>query len=472
MKKVVFLFVFLLFAANAFAFDITSSDATIDVRAGGSIDVQLNLTSTESETVSLSFSDGKTWVTMDLQNVALTPGEVKPIHVSISPYLTTQLGLYKVGVLAESLKTGTLKKSDIFFNVKRGEQVYVEKIMVTGNLEPKGYVKITTDVKNYRQTTVSDVSFNVIVSSPTKNIMDTTIKIDKLDPMQSKTIESVVTLDSQAESGTYVIYVKTDYQSLIDRSEQTFAVVRKSILTKEYVKTPLLLGYSKQIKVLNEGNQIGDDIVSDSIPSVDSIFFYGDKPLSKDGEKYTWEVKNIAPGEEKVITYYIDYSPLIVFIIAIVIALWFFFYKYRTVRIRKFILHKKFIEEGEDFTVGIEVHNGLKKLDDVTVKDFVPPIFKIHDTEGMIPHKKSTGSGTELTWKLHDMKKNETRIFTYKVMPIFGVNGTIKLPKASAEFKYTKRNVRNLSDEAEIGIVENGLPDVKNVKKMFKKKKD
>jgi hypothetical protein len=473
MKKLVCVFVFLLFAASAFAFDITSNDATRDVRAGGTVDVQLNLTSDISETVSLSFLDAKTWVSMNVQNVALNPGETKTIHVYISPLLNIQLGLYKISVIGESLKTTELKKSDIFFNVKRGEQVYVEKILVTGNLEPKGYAKVTTEVKSYLQTTVNDVKLNVIVASPTKNIMDMTVKINKIDPMETKSIENVVTLDSLAEAGTYAVYVKTDYQGIVDRAEQAFTVIRKSILTKEYERFSLLLGYGKRIKVTNEGNQVGDDVVYDSVPSVDSVFFYGDKPSTKDGERYGWDIKNLEPGETKVITYYIDYSPLIVFILAIVIALWFFFYKYRTVRIRKYILHKKFIEEGEEFTVGIEIHNGLQKFEEIAVKDFVPPIFKIRDTEGLTPHKKSTSVGTELTWKLREVKRKETRIFTYKVVPIFGVNGTIKLPQASVEFKYAKRNVRNMSNVPEIGIVEGGLPmeQVRNVKKMFRKKK-
>ena len=134
-------------------------------------------------------------------------------------------------------------------------------------------------------------------------------------------------------------------------------------------------------------------------------------------------------------------------------AVWIFFYKVRIIRIKKFILEKKFIEEGEEFTVGIEIANSTgRKIENVTVKDFVPSVFNIKEGEGLKPVRKKTAAGAELTWKLKDVHKNEVRILSYKILPVFGVHGTIRLPQASVSFMGRKKTVEIKSAFANIGV--------------------
>jgi len=72
----------------------------------------------------------------------------------------------------------------------------------------------------------------------------------------------------------------------------------------------------------------------------------------------------------------------------------------------------------EEFTVGIEIANSTgRKIENVTVKDFIPSVFDIKEGEGLKPVKKKTAAGAELTWKLKDVHKNEVRILSYKILP-------------------------------------------------------
>ncbi|MEM7819221.1 MAG: hypothetical protein QXD48_00125 [Candidatus Aenigmatarchaeota archaeon] len=467
MRKLLLFVLFLLIANVVFAFEISAPEGTIDIGTGSTKIININLTSNKDDDITFSFVDGKTWINLDVQKIKINAGEIKTVKVYISPFFTTQFGLYKIGIVAESTISKETKKADIFINVKRGEYIYIDKVTVSGNLEPKGYAKIETTIKNYKLKTVNDIYVHTIVSSPLRKLLDTTIKIDKLDPDESKTIENIINFDRLAEPGTYNVKIISEYMNEKNEYEQTFAVIKKSVITKQYEKFPLLLGYGKTIRVRNDGNEVGDEIVYDDVPKFDSIFFYGDEPTQKEDGRYAWKIKDIKPDEEKTITYYIDYSPLFVFVLAIIIVFWFFFYKYRTVRISKFILNKKHIEEGEEFTVCINVYNGLKKLDEILVHDFVPSIFKIKDTEGPVPHKKTTNIGTELTWKLKDVKSHETRILTYKIIPIFGVHGTIRLPEASAEFKFGKKFVKNISGSPSIGLVESEETKIKLLRSKF-----
>ena len=148
-----------------------------------------------------------------------------------------------------------------------------------------------------------------------------------------------------------------------------------------------------------------------------------------------------------------DYSPLFLFIVVVLIAVWLFFFKIRTLKIKKFMLEKKFIEEGEEFTVGIELSNASgRKVDDLTVRDFVPSVFEFKEGEGPKPVRKKTAAGTELTWKVKDLHKNEERILSYKILPVFGVHGTVRLPQASASFTSGKKETEIKSLYTTLGI--------------------
>jgi len=448
-------FILLLMVGTSFAFSLNVPSRTISVPAGGAKEVQINITSQKVDDIVFSFSDSKTWVSMDIQHTVLNVSETKYMKVFISPPISIQLGLYRVGIIAESLTTDEKEERDLYINVERGERIYIEKITATGKLEPAGYVDIETYLKNYMKTTVQDIAMRMIVYSPKGEILDYGTTINKLDPMESKVVGKTIYFNKSADSGTYFIDVLITYLDEKETLEQTFTVVERSIMSTTHEKFSLLLGYGQTIKVRNDGNEIGNETVIEDISGFDAIFFSGDEPSKKIDGKYFWDFSDMEPAEERSITYQVDYSPLFLFILAVIVAWWYFFYKYRTLRIRKFIMQRKYIKEGEEFTVGIELHNGLgKKMKELTIRDFVPPIFKIKPGAGPAPKMKTTNIGTELIWKLSDLKRREDRILSYKITPMFGVHGVISLPSAYAEFTFNKMKAKNMSNITKLGVRE------------------
>jgi hypothetical protein len=456
MRKILFVAgIMLLFMISAsFAFELNVPTETISIPAGGTRDVMINITSSTNDNILFSFSDAKTWVSMDTQHMLINKSEMKFIKVSISPPPAIQLGLYKVGIVAESLNTNEKISKDLYMNIERGEKIYIENLMVTGKLEPMGYADIKATLKNYMKATVQDVSVHITAYSPTEKILDYTTTQNKIDPMEAVVVGKTLYFSKTAVSGTYNATVEINYVNGHEFSERTFNVVERSLITSTHENYPIFIGYGKTIKVRNDGNDVGNETVIEDISSFDSIFFSG-SPTRKEGNRYFWEIPNINPGEERTITYKVDYSSLFIFILAVIIAWWYFFYKYRTLRIRKFIMQRKDIKEGEEFTIGIELHNGLgRSVKELTVRDFVPPIFKIREAAGPEPKKKTTNIGTELLWKLDDLKRGEERILSYKIIPVFGVHGALTLPTAYVEFTFNKMNVKNMSNITRLGVKE------------------
>ncbi|MEM5811139.1 MAG: hypothetical protein QW641_02765 [Candidatus Aenigmatarchaeota archaeon] len=121
---------------------------------------------------------------------------------------------------------------------------------------------------------------------------------------------------------------------------------------------------------------------------------------------------------------------LTAFFVIILISL--VYWRYYTITINKILIGKE-----EDIKIKIVVRNARRiKLKDVTVKDFVPSLFKISkDFEFFEPQITKKSFGFELNWNLGDLNPNEEVILAYKIKPIVELVGKFKLPKAVLKFR-------------------------------------
>ena len=453
--------VVLVFAAEAHAFTLEAPPGTINVPTQGSRDIIIKIESDVQESVSVNLADAKTWTTLNSGFYKLSPGSRNDIVLAVSPLQATALGLYKVTIVAESLTTQLKVQKDIFISVYKGDVVDTEKIIVAGDAKPTAGMSVLVSVKNYKTVPSNEVVLNIVAYSPSRKLAEFTDIIDNINPDERENRTHMFNLPKQAEAGTYRIVATLLAGGESREATQTFSVESKPVISTTVERTPLMFGFAKKVTVTNDGNEEAPAVtLSDSISGIEGVFFAGDQPAGISGETYSWIVKNVSPGEVVVIDYRIDYLPLFVFIVALIIIFWIVFFKLRTVRIKKYIIQKKELEEGEEFTVGIEIKNALgRKVDEVTVRDFVPPVFDSKDMQNPAPSRKKTAAGQELTWRLRDVHHREERLVSYRIIPVFGVHGEIRLPRASATFRQGKREATNRSTHAFIGVAtERELP--------------
>ena len=452
MKIYTFLVAIILLSVPTFAFTMFMSEDTQIVPIGTSKEVNISVYSTKSDDISFSILDSKPWITQSTELMHLDGVSTKTLTVFLTPFLDTMPGIYKIGLLAES-PTGEQQSKFMFVNVEKINSVEIDKVEITGNYTPTGYANMNVIIRNYKTTTVKNLKVSASISSPVTKLIEFDQNIDSLDSGEMKNITYNFIIPKMAKSGLYTFDVKLESEGNVREKVRTFLVSSQAKFTETSSQQPLVLGFSRTITVTNIGNFADDATVTATLSPFEAAFYSGEKPLSIVNDEFTWVLESINPGEARTLYYRVDYTSLFLFLVVIGFAVWIFFYKVRIIRIKKFILEKKFIEEGEEFTVGIEIANSTgRKIENVTVKDFVPSVFNIKEGEGLKPVRKKTAAGAELTWKLKDVHKNEVRILSYKILPVFGVHGTIRLPQASVSFMGRKKTVEIKSAFANIGV--------------------
>ena len=112
---------------------------------------------------------------------------------------------------------------------------------------------------------------------------------------------------------------------------------------------------------------------------------------------------------------------------------------------------KKSVSRG-DGTHGIilEIKNPfLHHMTNVVVRDFVHPLATVvhEEIESIKPVIRKTEQGTELVWKLGDIRPKETRMLKYGVKTVFQ-GGGVAAPKAYIRFMNPKgKSFRIFSNE-------------------------
>lgn len=474
MKKAIALVLILFAAGISHALTISGTDDTVTVKAGMAKSIPINVGDSEESIVSLGIIDAKPWVSL-LHGTLDIKSDTKTTELMVSPYIDTQSSTYRFGIVASSAVSGITKK-DIFIRVEKGEIVDIESIRSTGNLVPKGDVEMKIKLKSTKAETVRNILVNTKITSPAGRVSEIEQTLEALEPDATETVIQTFSLPARAEEGDYEILATIAYNGEAKEKKGTFTVARKAIITENSERFSLLLGYGKRVKVSNEGNfaKKSYDIGQDISP-FDALFISGDEPMAKNDGKFLWRVENVSPGEERTVVYFVDYSPLFIIVIAIIISIWAVLFKMRSVRIRKYIIQKKFINEGEEFTVGIDLKNGTgKKVEHITVTDFVPSVFEFRHEHGPKPKKKKTHMGIELSWSVKDLYPNEERVLSYKIKPVFGVHGQLSLPPAKAALRHNNIQIELKSFSPRLGMVikdEEG-EECHRKRKFFRKRKE
>ncbi len=432
----------------ASTFTVASSAESISVPAGSSGYFEFNITSDADDVFSVTV-DGRPWTTVDNIRPVSKARVPETMMLYAKPGIDVAPGVYKIDIIFKSLTTDLQIEKRMYVTVSREKKVAIEKITVSGSLEPAGRVEITTYIRNFEDVTVTNVVVKGDVRSPEAKIASIHEVVNEIDPGQSIELKRVLVLPAQAEAGKYRIGIEMSYSNRTESYAQLFIVTSKEQFEKTVSDFLVFLGYGRLITIENKGNLPGSISVHDQA----GWFYAGPAPDKNEGNTYYWELRDIQPGEKRSIRYEINYVPLLVLIIILAIVIWALMFKIRTIRIRKFIMQRKHIREGTEFTVGIDIRNSSgRAAKDVVIMDFVPPVFTVKDAEGVKPQKRKGHAGTHLTWKFDEIGKHEERVLVYKIVPLIGVHGEVGLPKAHVRFKSGAAQRKNSSLFATIGV--------------------
>jgi len=294
------------------------------------------------------------------------------------------------------------------------------------------------------------VNFNAVMQTPEEKILNGAFS---LRDSSGNTIGSVpftetvngekaitgsLTPDEKLLAGTYTSSISIGNEMTVF---YTFSIQPVRSISQKVEETSN--GFSKDVMVsiTNEGNVIEKDYLLQQKIPLDPMTGMMTKPAGNCRDEggvmiCNYLVGEIKPGATAHVTYTLSYWPAFngyIILTVIVISMVLFSF----LRVTNPRILKRHSSRGEDsHNIFIQVTNPFfHRLNDVVVRDCVSPLAQVlHDeiesTRPVI--RKLEDGGTELIWKLGEMKPREERILQYKVRSL--VHGSLKMPGAHLRF--------------------------------------
>ena len=193
------------------------------------------------------------------------------------------------------------------------------------------------------------------------------------------------------------------------------------------------------VTLTNDGNVVERDYrTQKTTPATVLTGFITDpEECSIEGEdrRCTYVIEELGLGETQEIRYRLEFYPTYIQIaLSIIIVIGIVMYSFKTATKPK--VSKRHMKKTKNIhSIIIEIRNPFfHNLKNVIVRDWITPLAQVvGQFEHMQPVVRKSEAGTELIWKLGDMKPNETRYINYKLRTLVG--GSLKMPKARVRFR-------------------------------------
>lgn len=439
MKTITFLAAFLVFFAMvsipAFAYpiemEILNNDQ--DVLIGSLVTYTIELANNRNIVVPvrISVDDYQYWIQNRYTLLDLGPDSTQTIEITFAP-TGEEEGLFEFPISMWVFDSNWIRVDDaIRMNVRLKfdiDDFYVD--LSEGDVDVVLVLDSTDERTETANMNIEDPSGNVIYA------FSETVTFSGL-----KTIRKTIPL-SEFLAGEYTAYASLEGTELKAKTAFEIEPVHAVSETTKRVSTPLYEDVI--ITIENNGNLVEEDYRTfQTIPNNDWITGFVTEPSScvveGDEKVCGYVVDELAPGESAMITYrlnywmiYGQYAVIVLIIIAII--------TFSFIRITNPSITKKHVRKGEDkHSIIIEIKNPfMHHLRNVIVRDWVSPLAKVlHEEFDMVtPVTRKSDAGTEMIWKLGDMKPKETRIITYKIKTL--VQGSLRMPRAYIRFNDKK----------------------------------
>ncbi len=257
-------------------------------------------------------------------------------------------------------------------------------------------------------------------------------------------VEESVTLPGGMLAGDYNVEV-----SLVGtpvRMECMFTVLPVHMVTESVKKTSSALHDDYEVTIVNDGNIREPQYVTyRTLPNNDLVTGLVTEPedcFVSNGEKNCRYVfYDLAPGESASMSYRLDYWSVYATYILILVAIFMVVFLGMRRATAPVIIKRHVRKGGDRYHVVLEVRNPFyHNLSNAIIRDWVSPLANVlhHEIDMVRPLIRRSEAGTELIWKLGDIKPKETRIISYPIKAL--VQGSLRMPRAY--IRYNKPNGR------------------------------
>lgn len=415
----------------------------ITVYAGQTNEIKLLIENDEDSKDIFYFSFWPTdWISLKEYWLSFNPHEIRTLTLSVTPPRDAEEGMHILTLTTKSLNFNLSSSQKVYLNVQRLTSIYLSEIRVNKQVLSLGETltiqPVITNIGKENEEVL--LTTNILKDGSVIQSFDDTFLVGS-ENTKIPTYSFNIGIDNPPGSYEIKVYLKTTLNKLIDEKNINFTIQPFHKLKKEKESKNNFFYSTVTIRITNEGNVRETNFyVTESMPLFLKNFFYPEiEPVSQEEKNnriiYSWLIHDLDPGQSLTINYQLRFENAIVIscilIVAIVWVGWLF---YRPKLMKKYI---GMIPEKKEYTISLHVKNkGKHPLNNLIVTDFVPAIatvVKKFDT--LAPKIKRKAMGTELTWKIKQLKAKEERILTYRIKPVIEFVGKLKLPKAYLIYK-------------------------------------
>jgi hypothetical protein len=389
------------------------------------------------------------WISLGKYFTSLNAGEITNLSLSIEPPRDVQLGTIIFTLIVRSVDYNVSASEEIYFDIVRTSNVFLTDLKINKqSFKPGETVNIQPTITNIDKKETTDVFLTMKILKDNK-IVQTFEDTLSVVPQTTETLSHNYNLKITNPPGGYEVeaVLKNKLNKILDKDSITFNIETLHKIDEEKKTENSILFSTVTIKILNNGNVVESNLeVTESLPLISKYFFYPEiEPVSEEEKEnrivYKWLIHDLKPDEIKAITYQLRFTNVVLIscllIIVVVWVVWLFFRP----TIRK--TYMGLLARENQISISLHLKNKSRKLlKNVQIVDFVPPlaaVVKKFDT--LEPNIKTKTTGTELTWKIKELKPKEERVLTYKIKPVIDIIGKLRLPKAHLIYK-TKKGKR------------------------------
>ena len=400
-----------------------------------------------------SFQSGAGWVVdpYPVKDKILEIGPKQSYTTKIQAHTVDSLppGIYNLIITIQSDSGETYDKSLKVYLAPEKPVDYLPSIKaeidMDDKIDPKKPVSIKIFLENRNPLDLKNLQIEL------QSDMEEFVKEVAVDlpPMEQGTVEFTIIPNPFQQSKSYTLFF------VFKNNGETFKVLEKKVevisLLPEFKvdseEETTFFNILNKVTITNDGNVLNTQIVYVPVSFIRSLFStQGGTPKTINGQRYlAWEV-TLDGGESTTVTYLTNYRILFYILLIGVIFLLF----YALVR-SPVVVNKKAVTTSSggsgglsEIKVTLDVRNRSKKpLKEIIVTDYVPGIAGVQETLELGTLKpreiKHLKKNTVVTWFLAELDSGEHRIITYKIRAKLHIVGTFSLPRASVEFKKSKR---------------------------------
>jgi hypothetical protein len=369
------------------------------------------------------------WVTVPVWMIDLQSGETKTFVVTLFP-TGDRYGRFPYTLTATSEKNPAIASTAEFYLDVEPVRIHDISLVKSGSTVS---AEIIVDSLKRR-----DVSFAISLRTANGDVVAGSAFTSQIDGTQ--TVSGSIDMPANLLAGSYTFFVEATTEGTTIKKSQPFVLdpVHNIVKTRAEVDTALYKEITITLK--NQGNVIEDNYkVVETTGAGQMVGFVtapNDCASGSNGSTCSYVISGLVPGAAAQVVYRIEFWPTLMQYfgasVAIIAVLGFTFVHKTKPSVRK---RSAALGDGRHSII-LEIKNPFLH---VVVRDFVHPIANVvhEEIESIKPVVRKTEAGTELIWKLGDMKPKETRLLKYGVKSVFQ-GGSISSPKAYIRFMNPK----------------------------------